>query len=169
MSDIKGHPDDRAREGDVPHQNPLVANEPTDVDVRAITKWGIGLGLFTIASTFLVWFVFDQLASYEARQSPQASPLVDIRKTASPPEPRLQSTPRLDARQIREGEDQVLNDYVITDQERGIARIPVDRAMTLMLQKGFPVRPQPVDAATATQRTLPSDSSSGRTLERRSQ
>ena len=169
MSDTKGHPDDRLHEGDVYHENPQVAHEPSDVNVRAITKWGIGLGIFTVASVFVVWFVFDALASYVGGQSPRPSPLVDTRVERQPPEPRLQASPRLDVRQMLERENQLGGGFAWTDPERGVARIPVDEAMRLMLQKGFPVRPQPVDAATATQRTLPSDSSSGRVYERRAQ
>jgi hypothetical protein len=169
MSDKKGHPDDRAHEADVPHENPLVAHEPTDVDVRAIIKWGVGLGVFTIAAVLFVWFVFDQLAGLQARESPPASPLVDVRETPQPPEPRLQPTPRLDVKQMREKEEQALGGYAWTDQQRGRARIPAEAAMKIMVEKGFPVRTQPADAATATQRTLPADSSSGRTFERRAQ
>jgi hypothetical protein len=169
MSDIKGNPDDRAFEGDVHHENPQVAHEPTDANVRAITKWGIGLGIFIVASVFVVWFVFDALAAYIGGQSPQASPLVDTRVERQPPEPRLQASPRLDVLQMRDRENLLAGSSAWTDQERGVARIPVEEAMRLMLQKGFPVRPQPVDAATATQRTLPSDSSSGRLYERRTQ
>jgi hypothetical protein len=68
---------------------------------------------------------------------------------------------------MREAENKVLDGFAWTDAERGFARIPVDQAMSLMLKKGFPVRPQPADTATATQRNFPADSSSGRTYERR--
>jgi hypothetical protein len=169
MSDTKGHPDDRRHEPDVEHENPRVAHEPTDVNVKGITKWGIGLGIFTIASVFVVWFVFDQLVGYVARQSPEPSPLADVRGEREPPEPRLQPIPRLDVAETQESDGQVLNTFGWTDEERGIARIPVDSAMNLMLRKGFPVRTQQADAATASQRTLPADSSSGRTYERRAQ
>jgi hypothetical protein len=169
MSDIKGHPNDRLDEAHVEAENPRVAAEPTDVDARAITQWGIGLAIFTIASVFLVAFIFTQLAGWMARESPAPSPLVDIRREQLPPEPRLQSSPRIDVKQMREAEDRLLGGFAWTDAKREFARIPIDQAVELMLKKGFPVRAQPVDAATATQRTLPSDSSSGRTYERRAQ
>jgi hypothetical protein len=169
MSDIKGHPDDRAFEGDVHHENPQVAHEPTDANVRAITKWGIGLGIFIVAATFLVWFVFDVLVGWAGRQGLPASPLVNAQVEPQPPEPRLQASPRLDVLEMRDRENTLADTLAWTDPERGTARVPVDEAMRLMLKKGFPMRPQPVDAATATQRTLPSDSSSGRMYERRAQ
>jgi hypothetical protein len=169
MSDIKGHPDDRRHEGDVYHENPQVAHEPTDANVLAIGKWGIGLGIFVVAALFAVWFVFDGLIGWAGRQSPLASPLVDPRVERQPPEPRLQASPRLDVLEMRNRENKLIDGFEWTDPERGTARMPVEEAMRLMLKKGFPVRPQPVDAATATQRTLPSDSSSGRMYERRAQ
>lgn len=168
MSDTK-HPDHRLDETRIETENPRVAAEPSDINARAVTKWGIGLGIFTIASVFLVAFIFAQLEGWVARESPQPSPLVDIRKEQLPPEPRLQSSPRLDVKQMREAEDRLLGGFAWTDAKREYARIPIDQAIDLMLKKGFPVRAQPVDAATATQRTLPSDSSSGRTFERRAQ
>jgi hypothetical protein len=148
-------------------ESPLVSHEPSDVDVVAVGKWGIGLALGIIVSVFVVWFIFDRLATWEADRSPRPLPVFDAEQRPLPPEPRLQAQPRLDMREFRALEDSLLGAPEWTDREGVTARIPVDAAMNLMLQRGFQVRSQPVDAATAEQRTLPSDASSGRTYERR--
>jgi hypothetical protein len=145
----------------------VVSHEDTDANAVSVGKWGIGLGLGVVASVFVVWFVFDRLAGWAASESPTPLPVAGMQSRSLPPEPRLQAQPRLDMGRLRSAEDQLLTQPEWTDRERVAARIPVGDAMNLMLQKGFPVRSQPADAATAQQRTLPSDSSSGQTYERR--
>jgi hypothetical protein len=59
-----------------------------------------------------------------------------------PPEPRLQSIPgnstypEDDLRQMQRENDAVLNSYGWVDRESGIARIPIDEAMRLLVQQG---------------------------------
>jgi len=42
-----------------------------DVNVRAVTKFGLGLAGGIVSAAFLMWFLFDQFAARETRQSPQ--------------------------------------------------------------------------------------------------
>lgn len=65
------------------------------------------------------------------------------------------------AQALRPGEDKVLHSYGWVDEKKGIARIPIDRAIDIIAQQGLPVR-----AASATHdpdqgRSIPSYSSSG--------
>ncbi len=69
---------------------------------------------------------------------PPASPFEDIRPM--PPEPRLQTTAPQDLKHYRDGQDQLLNTYGWVDSQNGVVRIPVERAMDILLQKGYPVR-----------------------------
>ena len=57
-----------------------------------------------------------------------------------PPEPRLQTTAPLDLKHYRDDQEKILEGYGWVDSQAGIVRIPVDRAMDLLLQKGYPVR-----------------------------
>jgi hypothetical protein len=62
-------------------------------------------------------------------------------------------------------EVQRLNSYGWVDQQAGIARIPIDRAMALLAQRGLPTRPQagvapPSDVNTAKEAARRSDTSS---------
>jgi hypothetical protein len=43
---------------------------------------------------------------------------------------------------IRAAEDQVLNGYAWMDPEKGVVRIPIDRAIDLLSERGLPSRPQ---------------------------
>ena len=57
-----------------------------------------------------------------------------------PPEPRLQVSAPKDLKQYKAAQEEILNSYGWVDQKAGIVRIPIDRAMDILVQKGLPVR-----------------------------
>jgi len=84
-----------------------------------------------------------------------------------PAEPRLQQFPRNELYDFRTKEEGELHSYGWVDKNSGTVHIPIEDAMRLMLQRNaFISRPQ--DASTRAQvDVFPSDSSSGRMLEKR--
>jgi len=58
------------------------------------------------------------------------------------PQPRLESNERTEINAFRLQEEQKLNSYGWVDQNAGVMRIPIDRAMQLVAQRGLPTRPQ---------------------------
>ena len=115
------------------NKHPHIGHEPTDVDTIAVGKYGIALVLVCIASLALVFgvFRFFQSAAPEAK-------IVDPTKVF--PQPQLQTTPVLDLKAVREAEEQTLASYGWVDREKGVVRIPIDRAIDLLVAKGLPVR-----------------------------
>ncbi len=77
------------------------------------------------------------------------------------PQPRLESNERLEINDFRMQEEQTLNSYGWVDQQAGVVRIPIDRAMELLAQRGLPTRPQAGAAP-------PSDVNTGKEAARRS-
>jgi hypothetical protein len=69
-----------------------------------------------------------------------ARPSVPARASALPPEPRLQTDPAGDLRRLRAEEDAALGSYGWVDRARGVIRVPVARAMALLLRRGLPTR-----------------------------
>jgi hypothetical protein len=55
------------------------------------------------------------------------------------------------------------------DQSKGIVHIPIEAAIDIVAQKGLPVKVSPAGADHDGYRTIPSDASGGRTLEKISQ
>jgi hypothetical protein len=55
--------------------------------------------------------------------------------------PRLQISPQLDLNEFRAREDAELTNYGWINQASGVVRVPVSRAMELVLEKGLPTRP----------------------------
>jgi hypothetical protein len=56
--------------------------------------------------------------------------------------PRLETNERLEIKDFRTQEEQTLNSYGWVDQPNGVVRIPIERAMQLLAQRGLPTRPQ---------------------------
>lgn len=67
---------------------------------------------------------------------PPASPFEDVRPV--PPEPRLQTDAPLDLKRYRQDQENILNTYGWVDAHAGVVRIPVERAMDVLLEKGIP-------------------------------
>jgi hypothetical protein len=55
-----------------------------------------------------------------------------------PPEPRLQVSPQADMDAMRAREHELLHSYGWVDREKGVARIPIDRAMEIMAEGDAP-------------------------------
>ena len=103
-------------------------------------------GILMLGSLFVVLLVFGLLVSLGAFRyftehqplGPPASPFENVRSL--PPSPRLQVTPAVDLRDYLSAQQRLMNSYGWVDREAGIVRIPIDRAMELLLEKGLPVR-----------------------------
>jgi hypothetical protein len=124
-----------------PHGSGNVGPETRDVAFRPIIAAGIGLLVLLVGSVVLMRLVFGYFATREARLSPPANPLAKSFARQVPPEPRLQPDPLKDLLDMHAEEDAVLNSYGWVDRKSGIVRIPINRAMELLAQRGLPSRP----------------------------
>jgi hypothetical protein len=131
------HPAGTPRDGS---ENPGVHHETTDVNFRAILAFGGGMIVVGVGISFLVWLLFGYFTSREAQRVPPEYPLAVSQGERVPPEPRLQTAPREDLRDLRASEDAVLDSYGWVDKNAGIVRIPIDEAIRLTLERGLPTR-----------------------------
>lgn len=143
--------------------NPDTAHESTDISMRGIVSFVILLTVVTIGIQGAMYVVFRVLARVEAASDPEVSPLATPANEA-PPEPRLQTTPWADLKTLRADETSYLHGYGWIDQQGGVARIPIDRAKALLLQKGLAVRQGPVDPLEGTSFAATGESTGGRNL-----
>ena len=116
-------------------------HETREMSIRPIVMFGVGLAGSTAVILLLMAWLFGYFAAREAKLDMPPSPLAETQRL--PPEPRLQVAPATDLQEMRAAEDAVLNSYAWVDRTAGIVRIPIDRAITLLSQRGLPVRPQP--------------------------
>ena len=138
--------------------------EHTDIDPAVGFKFAVWLAasmLVSFAIVFGVFWVFERQAD-RANEAAQQYPLArDFERPE--PTPALQKQPFMDLYELRQGEANRLGSYGWVDKDGGVARIPIDRAIEVLLQRGLPVRP---DAAGGVN-VITQDSSSGRTTVRR--
>jgi len=153
-----------------------VSHERSDVDIFQIAVYGVGLVFACVISVVVVWGMFVFLAKREDKANP-VNPMARYRQQM-PAEPRLSGvgesravqpvTPHVEMKELSESEERVLNGYGWVDSSKTAARIPISTAIDLLAQKGVPSKPSPA-AANGGFRQIPSDASSGRTLEKISQ
>jgi hypothetical protein len=120
-----------------PNEQPKHSHETRDANIRNLLIFGAGLSLLVIAGLVISRAVFRYFVGHQGL-GPPASPFEDVRTL--PPEPRLQVTAPKDLNQYLAAQNEILNSYGWVDQQAGVVRIPIQRAMDLLLQKGLPVR-----------------------------
>lgn len=115
-------------------------HEERDVNVWAVGKVAIALGLLCICSLFLLLGVFRYFQASEG--PPQPLETGGVERAGMPPAPRLQKNPVLDLQQMRASEDQILGSYGWVDRSKGVVRLPIGRAIDILARQGLPTRPQ---------------------------
>lgn len=114
--------------------------ETSDVNVRGIFAFAVGLSITGVIVSLVVWLLFALFTAREAQRVMPAFPLAAGQENRLPPEPRLQTNPRQDMRDLRRAEDAVLSSYGWVDKKAGVARIPIGEAMKLTVKRGLPAR-----------------------------
>jgi hypothetical protein len=121
--------------------------ETRDVWLKPIVYTAVGFLVVVVAIQLGMFLLFDLFVAREAARTAADRPLAAELRRASPPEPRLQTAPRDDLLALRSWEDRLLTTYALVDREAGIVRIPVERAMDLLAERGLPVRKSAPEAA----------------------
>ena len=177
---------------DVTHiHNPAVAHEASDVNIKAILKFTLGLLFFGIFVSVLMWWMlkFFEGRSVKQEQKSPPGPMALTEKERLPAEPRLQAAPGFgDDLDLGEGKNLALlppaTEFKVLSErwkeilERGqkdaktgaVTAIPIEQAMKQLVQQGLPSRPAAEGQKTFDQaREVPAYSSAGRTMEVRRQ
>jgi hypothetical protein len=155
--------------------------ERRDIGVPAVYYFLAGLAVALIVAAFAVSGLYHFLEKRSQADQTPVSPLVanapaDTRrlppeyKTDSKgadyekylqknfPEPQLETSERTELNQDRLREEDILSTYGYVDENAGTVRIPIDRAMQRLAERGLPTRMQPMDMIAAS-------SASGKTKE----
>ena len=111
-------------------------HERRDVELRVVVALGLGIAIFLTVATLASRLAFGYLAGRERALDAPPSALHDARPT--PKGPRLQVAPRVDLESMRAEEDAILHSYGWIDREGGVVRIPIERAMELLAERGLP-------------------------------
>jgi len=149
---------------------PGAGYEHTDASVGTIVKFGIWLLVSTVivhVGVGLAFLLMIKQASVPT--APPRFPLAVGREPALPAEPRLQQYPARDLTVFRSQEEGELHGYGWVNRDASIVHMPIEDAMRTVLERGLPSRELAPGEAVAMPGLSPSDSSSGRVMERRRQ
>jgi hypothetical protein len=124
----------------VPAEIVEAGHELRDLSPKNIALFGLSLALLLVITVTVTYFLYEHYASVQIRTQAPASPFSSAREPT--PEPRLAVTPGEDLKALRAAEDSILKSYAGIDAKNGIVRIPVDRAIEILAQRGLPSRAQ---------------------------
>jgi len=158
--------------------NDDVAHEHSDINIRAIVWSAVVLTVVCVGTAILMALLFrlleDQAAASDPKLSPLAMPATTMppTTTSSPtfgaaPQPQLLTNEPAFLMQLRDRERQQLGGYGWVDEKAGVARIPIDEAKKVLVERGLSARPDaPADPRLGTHAAAFGESSSGRTVTR---
>ena len=153
------------------HTPPGSTYEHTDAHVGPMMKFALWLAISAavvhVGLAGMYWLLIRESTE---RVDTQRYPLAVNGPPRLPAEPRLQQFPRNEIYDFRMKEDAALHSYGWVDKNAGTVHIPIEDAMRLILERGA-LATRPVDASKPQEPVdmFPSDSSSGRMLEKRRQ
>ena len=132
------------------HEEPEFERE--DLGAKPIITFLIALVIGCVLVAILLKGMYSLLDRREVQQQPAQSPLAQPAttdtRTVEPgdvtkfPQPRLETRETVEIDAFRLQEAQTLHSYGWVDEQAGVVRIPIDRAMELLAQRGLPTLPQ---------------------------
>jgi hypothetical protein len=132
------------------------AFERRDIGISGVIWFLVALAIAGVIITFVVSGFYHYLESRSQAEQAPISPLVtnapkDTRHLSTNyqdylkqnfPSPQLEIDERTQLDQIRLQEEETLASYGWVDEKAGVVRIPIERAMDLLTQRGLPTRTQ---------------------------
>lgn len=121
-------------------------HEPDALNLRSVACWAFALALLvglTLLLTAGLKSLFEQQAGVRRTDQPaNVGPVVIGGDRQPPPEAEQLSG-------IRAAQRRRLEEYAWVDRRKRIVRIPIERAMQLLLERGLPVRGEVTDSQRA--------------------
>ncbi len=112
--------------------------QPSEPDVGRIALFAVLLVISVGVALLAMSWTYTILAGLQPEPSPTASLWAEAERL--PPQPRLQVVPARDLQTARIDEEALLNSYGWVDPEAGVVRIPIERAIDVLAQRGLPAR-----------------------------
>jgi hypothetical protein len=129
-------------------QADFVGHETTDAEIGPLVRFAVFLAATVIICALVVIGLYKYLDEREQAEKAGRYPLAAGIVRPLPPPPRLQTYPFDDIKALRKEENKVLDHYAWVDQNAGVVRIPIERAIDVLAEKGLPYR-QPGPAGPA--------------------
>jgi hypothetical protein len=118
-----------------------------DVNIRGVLLFGFWLVAGAILVQLAMWGFFRVLKKEESSRDKPLPAMIAASLKRTPPEPRLEPNPLLPRARVRAEEDAVLSSYGWVDKTTGVVRVPITRAMEILVARGLPSsKPMPAGA-----------------------
>jgi hypothetical protein len=121
------------------HSDSEPGYEVTDIDSGGMGLVAVMLVLGLILCSIVSAFYYYALSINTQRREGAILPPIPTTERKFPA-PRLQVHPAEDLVDYQAREKEQLASYGWVDREKGVVRIPIDRAMDLLVERGLPVR-----------------------------
>jgi hypothetical protein len=112
-------------------------HEPSEVGIRRMLIFIAALATLCASSMVVVALVMSGFKAEETADGTTTKQLIET-KEGDFPAPRLQHDDAFDMEKFREQETAALKSYGWADRKAGVAQIPIDRAMTILIKRGLP-------------------------------
>jgi hypothetical protein len=125
---------------------PETGHETRDVRVAPIAYTAIGLAAIAASAFVVAAWLLARLESSAEKAEAVPSPMTGKQ---APPAPQLQSQPRDALEKLQREEIAKLDGYHWIDRERKVVQVPIERAMEVLAERGFPepqAPPMPISA-----------------------
>jgi len=109
-----------------------------EIDLRKIVLFGGGLLVVTLVVLALMWWMSSTFKAEEEAKDRPPSPIAEQQVDPIPPGPRLQAVAPRDMDELRKMDQEELTTYGWVDRAGGVARIPIERAIAIVAEKGLP-------------------------------
>jgi hypothetical protein len=138
---------------------PGATHEERDINVLAVGALGLFLVVLCVGSTILLIGLFKY---FNARANSRQVPVEHaVEMPGAIPQPKLQVHEREDLKKFRAGEDRILSSYGWVDRDKGVVRLPIERAMDLLAERDLPHRQGAAPASAAADVSVPTESGLG--------
>ncbi len=115
----------------------MSGHEKTDADVPRIGRFLAALVVLIMVSMAAMWGMFVFLS-----KRPEAPATLMEAQRVLPPAPRLQINNSEDLTALRARQRKTISSYGWVDRSAGVVRIPVERAMDLVAERGLTATPK---------------------------
>lgn len=120
-------------------ENPKHGHETREAVPRYVLYFAAAVAIAVIAGFAVSWGTLVYFKNHQSYPPPQSS-ISPGRVLPPPGMPQLQAHPNADLQEYLKDQHKILDSYGWVDRKNGVVRIPIQRAMTLLLQQGLPAR-----------------------------
>lgn len=129
------------RSTEIPEGSLARGHELRDAGTRWLAGSLIAVGVLMVVAALSMALLAGLLERREAARRPPRAALADDVPAGGPP---LEIVPGELLQRLRAAEEELLHGYAWLDREAGTVRIPIERAMELIAERGLPVAETPV-------------------------